>query len=151
MGPTIIRFGGDCLGRRQSGVLRLCSGRIIGGGLPPFLSPHPCPSPTPSLSEILKALGEGESVGGADFEASASRRNADAASSLWLARLRKQFEDKASAACRCATCKCNAPIGRGDFERRCAAVEGLDCRTGDGMLQQSGWNLDGVWINLWRW
>ncbi len=29
------------------------------GGLPPFLSPHPCPSPTPSLSETLKVLERG--------------------------------------------------------------------------------------------
>ncbi len=35
----------------------------FGGGLPPFLSPHPCPSPTPSLSETLKAFGEGDLVG----------------------------------------------------------------------------------------
>ena len=64
------------------------------------------------------------SVGGADWEASASRRNADAASSLWLASFGKQFQDQASASHRYATCKCNAPIGRGDFERRCVAVEG---------------------------
>ena len=37
------------------------------------------------------------SVGSADFEASASRRNADAAVSLWLASLGKQFEDEGSA------------------------------------------------------
>jgi hypothetical protein len=37
-----------------------------------------------AASEILKALGEGESVGVPDREASASRRNADAAVSLWL-------------------------------------------------------------------
>ncbi len=52
---------------------------IFVGGLPPFLSPLPCPSPTPSLSETLKALGEGKLVGGA------------------VSSLRKQFEDEGSA------------------------------------------------------
>ncbi len=45
-----------------------------------FCGLSPCaPSPSPSLSEILKAIGEGGYVGVADWEASASRRNADAA------------------------------------------------------------------------
>jgi hypothetical protein len=117
----------------------------------------PCPFSMSFGIGDFEGHGEGV-IGGADCEASASRRNADAASRLWLASLGKRFEDEgsalpieASAACQHATCKCNAPIGRGDFERRCAAVEGLDCRTGDGMLQQSGCNHDGVWINLWRW
>ncbi len=34
-------------------------GWVFVGGLPPFLSPHPCPSPTPSLSETLKVLERG--------------------------------------------------------------------------------------------
>ncbi len=60
--PPFFRFCGDYLRSEEKRDGRLACDRagILDGGLPPFGSPHPNPSPWPSLSEILKAMERGD-------------------------------------------------------------------------------------------
>ncbi len=91
MVPTIFfALAATACGRRQSGGLRLCCvGEFCWRLAAFFIASSPAPSPCPSASEILKVMEKGKSVGGADCEASASRRHADAA----FQPLAGEFED----------------------------------------------------------
>ncbi len=61
-----------------------------------FFIASPLPLSNAFFVRDFEGFWRGELVGGADCEASASRRNADAAVSLWLGSLGKQFEDEGS-------------------------------------------------------
>ena len=96
----------------------------------------------------------GELVGGADCEASASRRNADAACSLWPASLGKQFEYEGSAVPiwdeACLVCLTNSFGGERMFGGGFAGIRRAMQHSGSRVVAVSG-RLDCSlgWLDRW--